>query len=68
MQVQQGRCYETAISYWRRSKATPAKTMGTLYWQLNDVWQGPTWSSMEFGGQSFIAFRSSPHHVAASSI
>ena len=39
-QVQQGRCYEESISKHRRSKHTSSKTMGTLYWQLNDVWQG----------------------------
>lgn len=25
--------------------------MGILYWQMNDIWQGPTWASLEFGGR-----------------
>ncbi|CAF1123293.1 unnamed protein product [Didymodactylos carnosus] len=26
-------------------------TMGFMYWQLNDIWQAPTWASIEYGGK-----------------
>ena len=52
-QVQQARCYETAIGRWRQLQTLNGQrhTMGILYWQLNDIWQGPSWASMENSGR-----------------
>ncbi|MEM9227684.1 MAG: glycoside hydrolase family 2 protein, partial [Verrucomicrobiota bacterium] len=47
-QVHQGMALKTAIESLRR--ATPF-SRGSLYWQLNDCWPGPSWSSVEFGGK-----------------
>lgn len=58
-QIQQALCYQTAIRTWRRGKHHDlGMTMGILYWQLNDIWEGTSWSSMEFSGRW-----KSLHHV-----
>ncbi|WP_417418410.1 glycosyl hydrolase 2 galactose-binding domain-containing protein [Hoeflea sp.] len=46
-QVSQALAMKTAIEFWRSSKP---RTMGTLYWQLNDTWPVASWSSLEYGG------------------
>lgn len=46
-QVQQGLAIETAVRHWRAQKP---RTMGALYWQLNDTWPCASWSSLDHGG------------------
>ncbi|KAH3759148.1 beta-mannosidase precursor [Pelomyxa schiedti] len=51
-QVVQAVCIKSETETYRRYQSvSPAHTMGALYWQLNDIWQGPTWSSIEYGGR-----------------
>ncbi|CAM4727260.1 unnamed protein product [Leuciscus chuanchicus] len=54
-QVMQAQCVKIQTEFYRRSHSDiiegKGHTMGTLYWQLNDIWQGPSWSSVEFGGK-----------------
>ncbi|CAH0385284.1 unnamed protein product [Bemisia tabaci] len=39
-------------------------TMGALYWQLNDVWVAPSWSSIEYGGKWKMAHYYAKHFFA----
>ncbi|MEZ0216842.1 MAG: glycoside hydrolase family 2 protein [Rariglobus sp.] len=47
-QVLQSIAIKTASEHWRRLRP---RCMGVLYWQLNDVWPGSSWSSLEYGGK-----------------
>lgn len=47
-QVQQAVAIRTAVDWWR---SLEPHCMGSLYWQLNDVWPGPSWSSLEYNGK-----------------
>jgi beta-mannosidase len=47
-QLNQAYCMKTGVEHWRRSMP---KTMGALYWQINDCWPVASWSSLEFGGK-----------------
>lgn len=47
-QIMQGYCIATQAEHYRRMR-TEHNTMGSLYWQLNDIWQAPTWASIEWG-------------------
>ena len=47
-QIQQGLAIKTAIEFWRSTKP---RCMGTLYWQINDIWRVASGSSLDYGGQ-----------------
>lgn len=50
IQVTQAQCVKTQTEFYRRSQSEiiegKGRTMGALYWQLNDIWQAPSWSSI----------------------
>lgn len=51
-QVTQSICMSSRAEYYRREMSNPeAYTMGSLYWQLNDIWAGVTWASLEYDGR-----------------
>ncbi len=47
-QILQGMAMKYAIEHWRRNMP---RTMGTLYWQLNDCWPAPSWASIDSLGK-----------------
>ncbi|KAL0277661.1 UNVERIFIED_CONTAM: hypothetical protein PYX00_004879 [Menopon gallinae] len=55
-QIYQAMAVKTETEKYRRDRGRVNKdnekfTMGALYWQLNDVWEAPTWSSIEYQGR-----------------
>jgi beta-mannosidase len=50
-QCMQALCIKSESEHYRRTKGDAENTMGAIYWQLNDIWQAQTWSSLEYGGR-----------------
>ena len=46
-QLTQAKGIETAINSHRKNR----RCMGTLYWQMNDCWPGPSWSGIDYYGR-----------------
>lgn len=49
-QISQAMSMKAETEFYRQSQSD-WYTMGALYWQLNDVWQAPSWSGIEYGGK-----------------
>lgn len=47
-QVLQGMAIKYGVDHWRRNRS---RCMGTLYWQINDDWPAPSWSSIDYFGR-----------------
>lgn len=47
-QIQQGMAIKYAVEHWRRSMP---RTMGAIYWQLNDCWPVASWASVDYYGR-----------------
>lgn len=47
-QILQGLAIKYAVEHWRRSMP---RSMGALYWQLNDCWPVASWSSLDYHGR-----------------
>lgn len=49
-QISQAMATKVETELYRSLRDTNHNTMGALYWQLNDVWVAPSWSSIDFYG------------------
>lgn len=47
-QLVQKECISDATEHWRRHKY---RCHGSLFWQYNDCWQAPSWSSVDYTGK-----------------
>lgn len=47
-QINQAMAIRTAVEHWRRLKPW---CMGSLYWQVNDLWPVASWSSVDYHGR-----------------
>jgi len=47
-QILQGMAMKYAVDHWRRNMP---RSMGALYWQLNDCWPVASWSSLDYHGR-----------------
>lgn len=47
-QLMQAEAMRCGVEHFRRNRG---RCMGTVYWQLNDIWPGASWSSIDYFGR-----------------
>jgi len=47
-QLIQAEGMRVGVEHWRRNRG---RCMGAIYWQLNDIWPGASWSSIDYFGR-----------------
>ena len=47
-QILQAEAVKVGVEFWRRNRP---RTMGTIFWQLNDCWPVASWSSIDYYGR-----------------
>ncbi|KAL2048389.1 hypothetical protein N7G274_000300 [Stereocaulon virgatum] len=50
-QIFQADFYKSEIQFYRRGSGFPNRQLGSLYWQLEDIWQAPSWAGIEYNGR-----------------
>ncbi|KAK2611974.1 hypothetical protein QQS21_001939 [Conoideocrella luteorostrata] len=50
-QIFQADYYKSQIQFYRAGSGRPERQLGSLYWQLEDIWQAPTWAGIEYSGR-----------------
>lgn len=50
-QIFQADFYKSQIEFYRRGSGMRERQLGCLYWQLEDIWQAPTWAGIEYDGR-----------------
>ncbi|KAJ7662697.1 glycoside hydrolase family 2 protein [Mycena polygramma] len=50
-QIFQSMTVAAQIAWYRRGAGQGENNLGALVWQLNDIWQGVSWSAIEYSGR-----------------
>ncbi|KAF2765513.1 glycoside hydrolase [Teratosphaeria nubilosa] len=50
-QIFQADLYVSEIEFYRRGSGLPNRQLGSLYWQLEDIWVAPSWAGIEYDGR-----------------